>query len=337
MKKYHNTLIVISLILVYLVISAGAVVRMTGSGMGCPDWPKCFGYLIPPTERSELDWKPNHNYLEGEVIIVKESLRVAIQDFNSQNQYLIENWEVYTKHDYAIFNAKHTWIEFINRLLGAIAGLATLLLFINSLVRLKNDFWAALVSFLIVLGMGFQGWLGKTVVDSNLLPYKITIHMIMALLIVLLLIILLAREKEPIKGLSNISQIKWAIASCLVLTLFQIGMGTQIRQFVDLQMHTFNLNASKWLNNPPILFYVHRSFSITVLLVHGYLGYLLYKNNQIPTVFKIIITVLAVEILTGIWMYYFDFPFSSQPLHLVLAALLFGAQSYFILILKKQI
>ena len=338
MKKYHNTLIVISLILVYLVISAGAVVRMTGSGMGCPDWPKCFGYLIPPTKSSELDWKPNHHYLEGEVIIVKESLRVAIQDFNSQNQYLIENWEVYTKHDYAIFNAKHTWIEFINRLLGAIAGLATLLLFINSLVRLKNDFWAALVSFLIVLGMGFQGWLGKTVVDSNLLPYKITIHMIMALLIVLLLIILLAREKEPIKGISNFYQIKWIVASCLVLTLFQIGMGTQIRQFVDLQMHTFNLsNASKWLNNPPILFYVHRSFSITVLLVHGYLGYLLYKNNRIPTVFKIIITVLAVEILTGIWMYYFDFPFSSQPLHLVLAALLFGAQSYFILILKKQI
>jgi cytochrome c oxidase assembly protein subunit 15 len=338
MKKYNNTLIVISLVLVYLVISAGAVVRMTGSGMGCPDWPKCFGYLIPPTERSELDWKPNHDYLEGEVIIVKESLRVAIQDFNSQNQYLIENWEVYTKHDYAFFNAKHTWIEFINRLLGAIAGLATLFLFINSLVRLKNDFWAALGSFLIVLGMGFQGWLGKTVVDSNLLPYKITIHMIMALLIVLLLIILLAREKSPIKGLSNIPQIKWIVASCFVLTLFQIGMGTQIRQFVDVQMHTFNLsNASKWLNNPPILFYIHRSFSIAVLIVHGYLGYLLYKNNQIPTVFKVIIIVLAVEVLTGIWMYYFDFPFSSQPLHLVLAALLFGAQSYFMLILRKQI
>ena len=338
MKKYNNTLIVISLILVYLVISAGAVVRMTGSGMGCPDWPKCFGYLIPPTERSELDWKPNHDYLEGEVIIVKESLRVAIQDFNSQNQYLIENWEVYTKHDYAFFNAKHTWIEFINRLLGAIAGLATLFLFINSLVRLKNDFWAALGSFLIVLGMGFQGWLGKTVVDSNLLPYKITIHMIMALLIVLLLIILLAREREPVKGLSNIFYIKWIVAISLVLTLFQIGMGTQIRQFVDVQMRTFNLsNASKWLNNPPILFYVHRSFSIAVLIIHGYLGYLLYENNQIPTVFKVIIIVLSIEVLTGIWMYYFDFPFSSQPLHLVLAALLFGAQSYFMLILRKQI
>jgi cytochrome c oxidase assembly protein subunit 15 len=162
--------------------------------------------------------------------------------------------------------------------------------------------------------------------------------MIMALLIVLLLIILLAREKSPIKGLSNIPQIKWIVASCLVLTLFQIGMGTQIRQFVDVQMHIFNLsNASKWLNNPPILFYVHRSFSIAVLIIHGYLGYLLYENNQIPTVFKVIIIVLSIEVLTGIWMYYFDFPFSSQPLHLVLAALLFGAQSYFMLILKKQI
>ena len=72
-----------ALLSVYLVILAGAVVRMTGSGMGCPDWPKCFGYLIPPTERSQLDWQPNKNYEKGNVIILDNTLQVATQTFES--------------------------------------------------------------------------------------------------------------------------------------------------------------------------------------------------------------------------------------------------------------
>jgi cytochrome c oxidase assembly protein subunit 15 len=338
MKKQFKPLIVTSLILIYLVIAAGAVVRMTGSGMGCPDWPKCFGYLIPPTERNQLEWKANHKYNEGEVIIVNESLRVASIDFTSSARYQTENWEAYTKHDYAVFNPAHTWIEFINRLLGALAGLATLLLFVSSLWRIKSDVISTVLSFLIVLGMGFQGWLGKTVVDSNLLPFKITIHMAMALVLVLILIILLAREKQLEKILEKSTTIQRVLVFGLFLTLIQIAMGTQVRQFVDEQMHAFNLEeASAWLTDAPLLFYFHRSFSLLVLLVHGYLGYLLFQKKILPNVFTVILFLLVAEILTGIWMYYFDFPFSSQPLHLVLASLLFGAQSYFILTLKKQL
>jgi len=72
-----------SIILIFLVIAAGATVRMTGSGMGCPDWPKCFGYLIPPTERVQLEWKSSFSYNKNEIIIVNESLRIAKNDFIS--------------------------------------------------------------------------------------------------------------------------------------------------------------------------------------------------------------------------------------------------------------
>ena len=81
MKNPYKFLLILSLSLVYLVIAAGSIVRMTGSGMGCPDWPKCFGYLIPPTEKSQLEWKPLNSYKKGQIIIVDQTLKVASFDY----------------------------------------------------------------------------------------------------------------------------------------------------------------------------------------------------------------------------------------------------------------
>ena len=59
----------LSLVLVLFVILSGSLVRMTGSGMGCPDWPKCFGYLIPPTNIEKITWQPNQTYNKGVMIL----------------------------------------------------------------------------------------------------------------------------------------------------------------------------------------------------------------------------------------------------------------------------
>ena len=316
-----------SLIIVYLVITAGAIVRMTGSGMGCPDWPKCFGYWIPPTERTQLDWKPNHLYLKGQVIILDEELRVAKSDFNSRFDYNPKNWGFYTQHDYALFNPYHTWIEYLNRLLGALAGLAVLVMTVLSFLLKKKKKIIPIISFLILMAMVFQAWLGKTVVDSNLLPYRITVHMVMALLIVLGLIILLFISQRKITPIPASQLMKILAIFAVVLTLFQIGLGTQVRQFVDLKMH---LQVSQWLDPAPLKFYFHRSLSLIVLAVHLTLFWMLRKINLNLRIFNQILGLIGLEIFTGILMFYLDFPFSSQPLHLIIAALLFGAQSLFI-------
>ena len=332
MKKVYNFLLILSVVLVYLVIAAGATVRMTGSGMGCPDWPKCFGYIIPPTDRSQLDWKKKHNYKKGEIIIVNESLYVAVNDFTSTKIYNSKNWMAYTKHEYSIFNSTHTWVEFLNRLLGAVAGLVTLLLFITSIFRFKMDYFKTLFSFFVILGMGFQAWLGKLVVDSNLISYKISTHMGMALLIILLLVFLLERENHLKIDFPRKKSFKILILISLIMTVFQIGLGVQVREFVDVQTDYWGLeNKSNWLAKAPILFYIHRSFSLIVLAVNSSIGFKLLKNGTIPFIFKFIILFIGLEILTGIMMYYFEFPFSTQPIHLLLASLLFGAQSFFMI------
>ena len=161
---------------------------MTGSGMGCPDWPQCFGYLIPPTDASELSWLPSHSYKEGQVIILDESLRVAASDFISNTTYTEANWSTYEKHNYAVFNVWLTWIEYINRLVTALAGIPMLLMVILAFWYWKRNPLYSIGTFMVLPLMLFQAWLGKQVVDSNLLPVKITIHMIAALFIVALLL-----------------------------------------------------------------------------------------------------------------------------------------------------
>ena len=337
MKKTYNFLLIFSVILVYLVIAAGATVRMTGSGMGCPDWPKCFGYIIPPSDRSQLDWKKRHNYKKGQIIIVNESLYVAINDFTSTKIYNSQNWVAYTKHEYSVFNSTHTWVEFLNRLLGAVAGFVTLLLFITSIFKFKKDYLKTLFSFFVILGMGFQAWLGKLVVDSNLMSYKISTHMGMALLIILLLVFLLERENQSKIDFPKKKSFKILILLSLILTVFQIGFGVQVREFVDIQTDYLGIeNKANWLAKAPILFYIHRSFSLIVLALNSFLGITLLKNGTIPPVFKCIILFIGLEILTGIMMYYFHFPFSTQPIHLLLASLLFGAQSFFMIRIFRQ-
>ncbi len=315
-----------AIVLVYFVIIAGATVRMTGSGMGCPDWPKCFGYYVPPTDVSQLTWHPGHAYRKGQVIILDEKLWVARTDFVSGPQYDPAPWEVYTRHDYAIFNPYHTWIEYVNRLFGALSGLACLAVFAASFVYWKRRksvvIWSGVSLFLLL----FNAWLGATVVFSVLSPVKITTHMIAALLTVasLLYVLFLAGgDSRPDPAGRRYVFFLWV---ALALTLVQVILGTQVRQAIDSLTRAGISDPVRWLESPDAWFYVHRSLSIMVLAVNLYLWTQRSASAELHRRMNVVMAILLFEVGSGIAMAYFGFPFGSQALHLVLASLLFGVQ-----------
>jgi len=330
LKKHFKSIVKAALISVYIIFIAGSVVRMTGAGMGCPDWPKCFGYYIPPTDKAQLIWHANTSYSKGVILIVEEELVVANKDFRTGEVFELQNWSPYTKHEYAIFNVYHTWTEYINRLASVLSGFVFLFLIVGALKFWKENKTITLLSFAAFFLMLFEAWLGKTVIDSVLKPSVITIHMVAGLLIIGLLIKLLyiLSEKEN-TGKSYHVFFQRLLGFSILLSVIQIALGTQVRQFVDEQVQLFGFeNKQMSLYNPSVKFYIHRSFTIVIVL----LNFLIFwKNETLKLAFKLpkyILLLLGLEALSGILMYYSDFPFGTQTVHLLSGAVLFGLQYY---------
>ncbi|BAV94514.1 COX15/CtaA family protein [Ichthyobacterium seriolicida] len=325
MKKKFIHSVITTIVLVYIIILSGSIVRVTGSGMGCPDWPKCFGYYIPPTSIEQITWRENTSFKKGNVIIKDKKLYVSNRDFISKENYSHENWSVYTKHNYTKFNAKHTWIEYINRLFGMLAGISTLIMFVLSFFQKKKIM--IFLCLLSVILLGFQAWLGAVVVYSVLAPIKISIHMIAALVILSLYLYILHLSVDKKTIIKYDRGFHMGIIVITILLIMQIIFGIQLREFVDKQMKLYEYsNREMWLLNPNIWFYIHRSFSLIFIpiLVWIYIKNRTLQNKNIQIVSGLII----LEIITGIITYMFDFPILSQPLHLLLATVIFGYLFY---------
>jgi cytochrome c oxidase assembly protein subunit 15 len=303
---------------------------MTGSGMGCPDWPRCFGYYIPPTDPDQLEWKAFHHYSRGQMIIINDRLLVAVEDFDSADRFEEVYWKRYDKHDYATFVVSHTWIEYINRLLGALSGIPVLLLFFLSLFRVRKDPITFLLSFLALFCLGFVAWLGKLVVDGNLIPHSITYHMFGALALVVLLIAVSFRQrpaslrKWPVAG-----KVKYLAVGVFVMSLIQIYLGTSVREEVDVLLR--ELERSMVVDNLETVFYVHRSFSIAVLLANATLLYYLFNARIEPFKVRLLGLLLIVEVFAGVLLNYAGFPAFAQPVHL-LAGMAIAALQFFLLL-----
>jgi cytochrome c oxidase assembly protein subunit 15 len=321
----------IALILIFLVILAGSVVRMSGSGMGCPDWPKCFGHYIPPTHVEELTYTEGKFFKKGMMVLLENRFWVAKEDISASGNFQSEKWEMYDVHDYSIYNPVHTWIEYINRLIGALSGIPTLILFVLSFIGLlrRRDLITFILSALTLFMLGFEAWLGKTVVDSGLHEGQITLHMFGSVVIVALLLMIIYRHRQNKVEVSNYSNY-WKVMSAVVMVIAfsQVLLGTQVREAVDV-ISEVNKDRSTWIDALPGIFKVHRSFSILVAVLVGWMFFRSRSLVKIPFALKGIFAITVAEIVLGIILAYGALPAPAQPLHLVLAILWFACAWYF--------
>lgn len=298
--KGFTRIIFFCILFTYLVILAGAVVRGTGSGLGCPDWPRCFGQWVPPTDISELP----ANY--------KDIYKIAGKTI-------------------ADFDPFKTWTEYINRLLGVVLGFFIVILFGMSFgVRRyeKNLSWfCGGLLFLVCL----QGGIGALVVSTHLKPFLITIHMFLAI-VLLFGLLYLRKYCDDLKNTSLVQKIDpkaLGITRILVsLTFLQVLLGTQVRQQVDHFMRdTMEATASTIIDFLGTIFIIHRSFSIVIVGLFLYLLTYLHRSRYNRHAFFLtLMAFLCVlgNVATGIMLNYFGFPANAQPPHLFFGVMTLG-------------
>lgn len=253
--------------------------------------------------------------------------------------------KIYADRGYANtrFNATKTWTEYLNRLTGVSIGFLILLTLIFSGPFRKSDprvFYLSLGTFFLV---AFQGWLGARVVESQLHPGMITQHMIVALLIVALLIYVITRSQISLTRQSTPldlhPRIKTVLIVAMGMTLVQLIMGTQVRESVDTIATAYQLeNRQLWRSHFPFVFYIHRSFAAIILFTNAWLVRSLAQKLE-PRSYLFCCAVclglfILTGILTGIIMDRLDIPAAAQPVHLLMATLIFGMQFFIYISLR---
>lgn len=287
MKPLRNALFAANLLTLFL-IAIGGFVRAAGAGLGCPDWPRCFGLWIPPISVADLP----------------------------------------AAYDPSQFNALKTWIEYINRLIGVVVGFSILWAAFQSFRFRKQapSIWPTMLITVIVLL--FQGWLGGRVVHSSLEGWLITAHMFFAFLILGLLVYsylqTLPQDHPQFKPLENrVVAVRW-LAVLIPVFLIQVIVGTQVREAIDHVADAGQLERFQWVGASGILAVLHRSFSWLPLLLAGGTVYAmradLGRSLLSARLGLLVLIALILQAGTGIGLFYYALPPGFQVIHLVLSA-----------------
>lgn len=290
----------------YFLILVGGLVRASGAGLGCPDWPRCFGGWVPPMSVAELP----------------------------------------PQFDPSQFNPTLMWTEYLNRLLGATVGLLIFATAISAWRHHRRDpriLWTTIGALLLT---GFQGWLGGRVVANELAAWIVTVHMIVALVIVQMLLYVTVRAFPPghpstpalqhpstrtpeHPSTSAPQHLSTFTLALIVLTLIQIVLGTQVRGGVDAALDA-GVARDAVLATVGTLDVLHRDAAFVTLLGAGLLVFWLVSRRGSGLLIRwswVVLGLSVAQVAVGVVMAYVSLLPAAQVMHLTVASLLLGAET----------
>ncbi len=316
----------VALLSLIILVVAGATVRVTGSGLGCPDWPTCWGCLIPPTSVDQIDVEK----LDLDKF-KKHAARKGIDPDTITRETVLES-----------FDPVHTWIEFTNRLATLPLGFATLLLALFSFGAKQKKVWIVGLSLFCLLDVVANAVMGAVVVRSGLQPGIITLHMALAFLLiaVLVTIIWLSRPERSLKTISLPRQRKLKIVSLVFFAcLFGEGLlGSQLREQTDELAITAEteqgIEREKWGAElgTTIIYKIHRSFSWSLLLTSGLLFFWMTREKDWQAVEpRLIFAMVVAMMLMGVVLGHIEIYPTIQVLHVGMTSVLLAVTWHWIM------
>jgi cytochrome c oxidase assembly protein subunit 15 len=293
--KNFRRFALLSTIATYLLIFVGGLVRVSGAGMGCPDWPKCFGRWIPPVNVTQLP----------------------------------------PSIDPSLFNFTLAWIEYFNRLVGMCVGLLILTTAILAIKNYRKAPKILISSFAALLLVMYQAWQGGQIVASQLEPIIVSVHLVIALIIVSLLIYVTQQayyieNPEADKKAIYPGKIGLWMGLLWAVGIIQVILGTQVRSAFEILSAKFPLVTG--INYPVPLSpinYFHAVLGIIIAATTWYAGIMILKGSQLLStlvkdgVVGIMFLILA-QLAIGFIMVMAGLPSLMQLFHLWIGSLFIG-------------
>ena len=304
-----------ALVSVLVLMFVGAIVRVTGAGMGCPDWPTCWGCLIPPTKVEQVDFSklPIERFQQKAKRMGRDPATITVESLRKE------------------FNPRHVWTEFLNRMSSLPVGFFSLATFIAAFWQREKRplvFWMAFTSLVVVL---VNAWMGARVVYSGLTPAVLTMHLALAMSLLGTLAYCAWRGTDHVWRIAMapgpLARLRWLVTVLLLVIVAEGILGSQVREMTDeLAKAHANVERSSWAHEleGSWMYLVHRSFSWVVLGLTLWAWTLTkrHRSGGAGRVERVVLGIVISQMVLGVVMAQIHIYSWVQVLHVGLAAIL---------------